>query len=138
MKLGMKGKLGKIPTTLVLAASIFCLSSSFAAAADLGGWTEEGGYWKAPVTSLISTMSSSEPESHTAEIEYRDVGFLEARIIATTEWYNVYHYTRARWEGPFGGVYGDSGRVWGWDETTATSGWYDRNTVSARSYWGRE
>ncbi|GAA0491493.1 hypothetical protein GCM10008986_17040 [Salinibacillus aidingensis] len=60
------------------------------------------------------------------------------RVVATTIWPYVYHYSRARYESwTSGEIIGDSGRVWGWDQTEARSGYAPTNFYTAHTYWGR-
>lgn len=53
---------------------------------------------------------------------------------------NVYHYTRARVVNTFfpSIIVEDSGRVWGYSKTTATTNYVEANelALSMRSYWG--
>ncbi|MRX71472.1 hypothetical protein GJU40_04695 [Bacillus lacus] len=90
-------------------------------AQDLGGWSEDTGYFTYP-TSSVSALAASSP-SHRAWKNYRAGGSQPyERVNGETTWSGTYHYSRARYEWLVtGSVESDSGRVWGTGYTLATS-----------------
>ena len=53
-------------------------------------------------------------------------------VYAETEWPGEYHYSRARL-GP-DGMYGDSGRCWGWNLTSASCSGTGPGAIAATGY----
>lgn len=100
---------------------------------EVGGWSEETGYWE----NSSKFKVSNKPQKHRGVITQKfSGGVIYSRITAYTEWKDVRHYSRARFEGVFG-VEGDSGRVYGVGKTTAKSGWVDKFLSVGKTYWGR-
>ncbi|TRZ40243.1 hypothetical protein CEQ21_04710 [Niallia circulans] len=134
-----KSKLFKIPATLALAAGILYVAPVTSHAAE-GGWTEGEGSWISENPSQFSIMATKvakKPQKHTASFNYKvHTTYVAKQVVAHTEWKDAYHYSRARFEGSFGRVEGDSKRVWGTGSTTAKSEYIDPVAVVAKTYWG--
>lgn len=152
-------KVTKILASSMLALSIFSLSTITNAAEDnysvqktelqgvYGGWSEEAGYFtiNSPLnrSAVAAFAPSAAPKWHKADIRTypNGGGSYWEYIVATTEWPDAYHYTVAQYENKItGSVSKSSGRVYGMDQTTATSGEVtndDKFFVMAKSYYGR-
>lgn len=143
----------KLITVIGLSVVTLNLSPVNSEAAE-GGWVEDQGNWvmqdeqkvfkssgekdiaKGTSLQFATASASSSPEKHYATFKkYTHSSYVGERVTAHTEWDEVYHYSRARYEG-FHGVEGDSGRVWGNDVTAATSGEVDPAFTKAHTYWG--
>lgn len=146
----------KMKLITVIGLSVFTLNlSPVSSQAAEGGWVEDQGNWvmqdgqkvftssgeqndftEGTTLQLATASASSSPDKHYATFkQYSHSTYVGERVTAHTEWDEVYHYSRARYEG-FLGVEGDSGRVWGNDITSATSGEVDPSFTKAHTYWG--
>ncbi|MGE7022099.1 hypothetical protein [Solibacillus cecembensis] len=102
-----------------------------------GGWSEDTGYFTN--SSLLErSISLLSTPNHSAERQWNEGTTLPyERIVATTTWDGVYHYSRARYENLFGNVEADSKRVYGTGKTKATSGWHSGGgSYAGKSYYG--
>lgn len=136
MALKKKDKLLRFIGALAIATSVASSSPITSLAAE-GGWTEGEGYWVGSSSSdNISLMSTTQPDKHWATFDYKDMtSYLAERVVAHTNWEGEYHYSRARYEGSLG-IEGDSGRIWGQDQTVAYSKYVDPAFTTAHTYWG--
>lgn len=99
----------------------------------IGGWSEDSGYWN----TFDQLKASNKPQKHWAKITRKSAGgVVYTKVTGYTEWKGVKHYTRARFEGLFG-VEGDSGRIYGYGKTQASSDWVDKFFTVAKTYWGK-
>lgn len=143
-------KNGKVFLMLALALSISAVTTSAFATETgkiSGGWSESRGYYvNNYVDDGISVCAegtpTATPNSHKGERwdKVKDNGGdVYSAAHGETVWYYKNHYTTARMELSNGTVKTTSGRVWGMDETKATSPYYlpglFENT-EARTYWG--
>ncbi|MEK4005051.1 hypothetical protein [Paenibacillus sp. FSL H3-0333] len=98
-----------------------------------GGWSEKEGNFS----------TSSSRVSPAAEVVTVHNGWKESnkwgfeRAACTTWWKDTYHYSRARMEGPFSMDLTDSGRQWGYVDTSAVSPYADAIWV-AKTYYGKD
>ncbi|WP_052770571.1 hypothetical protein [Paenibacillus sp. IHB B 3415] len=98
-----------------------------------GGWSEEEGYFS----------TSSSRVSPAAEVVMIHDGWVEKnqwgheRAACTTWWKDTYHYSRARMEGPYSLDVTDSGRQWGYVDTSAVSPYADAAWL-AKTYYGKD
>lgn len=106
--------------------------ASAAETKDLGGWSEDEGYYTNVLTrATVKHTGQRESKSIDGNTNYRAHGW--------TTWSGVYHYTTARMEGSNSVVFTTSGRQWGSNGTEAISPWWKwKPDVSnyARTYYG--
>lgn len=114
---------------------------------DVGGWSEEQGYFiVAEASGDVQPLANSQVQ-HTGKAEQKSInGTTNKRAHGWTTWAGKYHYTTAQLEhyGPFcSGVFTSSGRQWGWSGTEAYTAWRPfkpnaccDNIGQARTYYG--
>lgn len=135
-----KGIKGLALTTALIGGISFLPNS---AGAETLGWSEDTGYVNGVNENTMNSpilYAGSTPDSHTAKKEYLSQSSPNTeRVIATTKWKGVKHYSRARYENRSGTVKADSGRKYGTGTSQATSGWFDKSlsTYVAKTFWGK-
>lgn len=132
---GIKG----LVLTAALVGGISFLPTN--AGAETLGWSEETGYVNTEENVMYSSVmyASSKPDSHTAKIDHYSPSQMNTRkVTGYTKWSGKNHYTRARFDNGGSKVAADSGRKYGYNSTSAASGWYDTTWTSlvAKTYWG--
>lgn len=136
-----------IATAVATLLSLAPITASAQEGDVYGGWEEATGYYT--VNMADKPMVSSEPQgdemlptgpAHNANLQVLTIGGrLHKRMVASTRWHGVRHYTQASLVR--GGVrVSSSPKVIGVGYTRARTKWWDttrRGDVSGSSKWGR-
>lgn len=136
----VKEKIGVGLCTVAFACAIPTIGAFALNDTVSGGWSESAGYYSGSILSDEGGISPCSTPNHYGQAQIANFnGTDHKRSYGWTSWQGVYHYTRAqmvRW----GSVVADSGRCWGWNETSAYSPWVaaqkDVGWPQAQTYYG--